>query len=140
MLRNLPVLFRCVRWSDVLILGGVPALGLAFSHRRPDLSAMLCFGFAAFLLLAHAFTLNDWADFTRGVHHANRAMLQLESRNVSPRGLLVFSFALLGLALAIFSALSLASLLLALSVAVLGIIYSHPWFNAKSTPIISTLL
>lgn len=140
MLRNLPVFFRCVRWSDVLILGGVPTLGLAFSHRTPELFVLLCFGLATFLLLAHAFTLNDWADFTQGVHHSNRAMLQLESRDISPRALHTFSLTLLAGALAIFVALSVRSLLLALSVAVLGILYSHPSLNAKSIPIVSTLL
>ena len=136
-------LFRCLRWIDVLVLEGVPLLGVAFSVGQIGALQSIplaAFALASFLLLAHVFTLNDWADFTRGVHHSNRAMLQLESRNVSPHQLSIFSGLLLAASGLIFVFLSGRCLLLASAVAMLGIFYSHPLLNAKSMPIISTVL
>ena len=136
-------LFRCIRWTDVLILEGVPILGVVFAvgpTTPAQLIPLAFFGLASFLLLAHVFTLNDWADFARGVHHSNRTMLQLERRNVPPRQLLIFSFLLLVAGVALFLFLSGLSLLLAVGIAALGIFYSHPSLNAKSMPILSTIL
>src|ERR1700682_724164 len=140
---HLAQLFRCIRWADVLILQGAPVLGIAFSIGpiiATKLIASSIFGAGSLLLVAHVFTLNDWADFRRGVHHSNRAMLQLESRNITPRLLLVFSFLLLLVSLLFFLFLSGRCLLLAVVIAALGIFYSHPALNAKSMPIVSTLL
>jgi 4-hydroxybenzoate polyprenyltransferase len=145
MLRNRRVLqlIGCIRWIDVLILLGAPVLGVAFSS-GPIMPANLVtcsiFGAASLLLVAHVFTLNDWADFARGVHHSNRAMLQLESKDITPRLLLVFSFLLLVVSILFFLFLPGRCLLLAVAVAALGISYSHPSLNAKSMPIVSTLL
>jgi len=136
-------LFRCIRWGDVIILEGVPILGVLFARGSIAMAQLVIvpfFAFACFLLLAHVFTLNDWADFTRGVHHSNLAMLQLESRNVRPRQLFIFSFLILAVSGVIFLFLSERSLLFAIAVAALGIFYSHPSLNAKSMPVISTVL
>jgi 4-hydroxybenzoate polyprenyltransferase len=140
---QLAQLLRCIRWADVLILQGAPVLGIVFSigpmtATKPIASSI--FGVGSVLLVAHVFTLNDWADFARGVHHSNRAMLQFESRNITPRLLLIFSFLLLVVSLLLFLFLSGRCLLLAVVIAVLGIFYSHPLLNAKSMPIVSTLL
>jgi len=136
-------LFRFIRWVDVMILEGVPILGVAFAEGwrvAVEPTRFLVFAFAVFFLLAHIFTLNDWADFTRGVHHSSPAMLQLEHRNATPRQLLIFSFLLLAISAGILLFLSERSLLLGVAVAALGIFYSHPSFNAKSMPIVSTLV
>ena len=136
-------LFRSIRWVDVMILEGVPILGVAFSaggQVAAELMRFLVFAFAVFLLLAHVFTLNDWADFTRGVHHSSSAMLQLERRNATPGQLLIFSFLMLTASAGILLFLSERSLLLGVAVAALGIFYSHPSLNAKSMPIVSTLV
>ena len=140
---QLPSLFRCIRWGDVAVLEGVPILGVVLSAggaATAESTKLVLFGFASFLLLAHVFTLNDWADFTRGVHHSSRAMLQLEQRNIGPRQLLMFSFLLLVASTALFVFLSWRCLFLAAAVALLGIFYSHPSLNAKSMPVISTAL
>ena len=140
---QLGALFRCIRWADVITLEGVPILGLLFSGggiSAGRLPLLICFAFACFFLLAQVFTLNDWADFTRGVHHGNRAMLQLESRNVSPRTFSIFSLLLLAIGLITFLFLSGRCFVLALAVSALGIFYSHPSLNAKSMPIVSTVV
>src|SRR5438128_2685135 len=136
-------LFRSIRWADVLILEGVPTLGLAFAIgpiTAGKLTASIFFGIASFLLLAHIFTLNDWADFSRGIHHSNRAMLQLESSNIAPRLLLIFSYLLLAASFLSFLFLPASCLLFAFVIAALGVFYSHPSLNAKSIPIVSTFL
>src|SRR2546426_12675238 len=91
-------LFRSIRWADVLILEGVPTLGLAFAIgpiTAGKLTASIFFGIASFLLLAHIFTLNDWADFSRAIHHSERAILQIESSNITSQVMLIFSYFLL---------------------------------------------
>lgn len=136
-------LFRSVRWADVLVLQGAPILGVVFSVEQmtaAKLTMSLPFGAASVLLTIHVLTLNDWADFTRGIHHSNRAMLELESRNISPRMLLVFSGSILVASLLLFLLISRNCFLFAVVVALLGIFYSHPSLNGKSMPIVSTLL
>ena len=100
----------------------------------------LIFGVGSLLLMIHVFTFNDWADFTRGVHHSNSAMLQLESRNISPRLLLMFSLISLFVSLGFFSSLSLWCGLISAGIAGLDVCYSHPAINLKSVPVVSTLV
>jgi len=132
-----------IRLGEVLVLQGAPLIGIAFSIgpiTAPKLVTSLIFAGASFLLVAHIFTLNDWADFARGVHHSNGAMSQLESRNITPPLLLLFSLLLLLASLSLFLLLSACCSLLAAGIAALGIFYSHPSLNLKSIPIVSSLL
>jgi len=132
-----------IRVGEVMVLQGAPLIGLAFSIGPitvAKIQAAIIFAAASFLLVAHVFTLNDWADFTRGLHHSNGTMSQLESKSISPRLLLSFSFLLLTVSLLFFLLLSARCFLLATAIATLGIVYSHPSLNGKSVPIISSLL
>src|SRR5215212_4449499 len=91
-------LVRSIRVREVLILQGAPFLGMAFSISQftvPKLVTAIIFIAAGFLLVAHIFTLNDWADYSRGVHHSGGAVAHLEKLNVAPPLLLFFSFLLL---------------------------------------------
>jgi 4-hydroxybenzoate polyprenyltransferase len=136
-------LFRSVRWTDVLVLQGAPVLGVVFSIGQitaAKLAMSIPFEAASVLLTIHVLTLNDWADFTRGIHHSNRAMLQLESRNITPRVFLIFSSSILVAGLLLFLLLSRICFAFAMAIALLGIFYSHPSLNGKSMPIVSTLL
>jgi 4-hydroxybenzoate polyprenyltransferase len=67
-------------------------------------------------------------------------MLQLENRNITPRHLLAFSILTLVVSVLLFLFLPERCLLLAIAIAALGVFYSHPSLNAKSMPIVSTLL
>lgn len=136
-------LYRSVRWPDVIVLQGAPLLGLAFSVgpvTSAKLTMSISFGLASLLLMIHVFTFNDWADFTRGVHHSDPATLELERSNINPQALLAFSLLQLGASYLLFLLLSERCSLLAILIAALGILYSHPSLNAKSVPIVSTLL
>ena len=54
----------CIRYGEVLILQGSPLLGMAFAVRDVTLDkvlSMLVCTLASSLLVAHVFSLNDWA-------------------------------------------------------------------------------
>ncbi|MEP7014120.1 MAG: UbiA family prenyltransferase [Verrucomicrobiota bacterium] len=132
-----------IRIGEVLVLQGAPLIGIVFSIgtiTAPKLLASLIFAAASFLLVAHIFTLNDWADFSRGLNHSNSAMSRLENKKVPPRLLFFFSLLLLMASLSLFLSLSVRCSLLAAGIATLGILYSHPLLNFKSIPIVSSLV
>ncbi len=140
---KLAALAASIRLSEVMVLQGAPLIGLAFSAApiaAEKLPAVILFAVASFFLVAHVFTLNDWADFTRGLYHSNGAMSRLESRSISPGRLLWFSISLLTTSLLLFLLLSKRCFAVATIIALLGVCYSHPSFNGKSIPIVSSLL
>ena len=136
-------LSRCIRWTDVLILEGTPVLGVAFSFgltTAPNLTRIILFLAAAFLLLVHIFTLNDWADFQHSKADTSARTIEVPCEAVSPQLLLVFSALCLVVGLLLLAFLGTRLFVLGITVAALGILYSHPRLNAKSMPILSTLL
>lgn len=136
-------LLRCIRWADVLILQGAPILGIAFSigpSAAVQRTASLFFGVASFLLVNHIFTFNDWAESIEAERENDPAVSQIKPGDISPRALFAFSFALLFASLLFFLFWSPRLFFLAAAIAASGIFYSHPSLNAKSMPIISTLL
>ena len=135
-------LLRCIRWTDVLILGGTPVLGVAFSVglTAPNLIRIILFLGAAFLLLVHIFTLNDWADSQHSKAETSARTAQAPCETISPTLLLVFSVLCLVVSLILLAFLGTRLFVLGITVAALGILYSHPRLNAKSMPILSTLL
>lgn len=138
---HLAQLFRCIRWADVLILQGAPVLGIAFSIgpiTATKLIACAIFGAGSFLLVTHVFTLNDWADSK--LAHDGRLTTRPQQINISPQLLLSFSLSTLAASLLLFLVLSPLIFLIAVTIAALGIFYSHPSLNAKGMLIVSTLL
>lgn len=130
-----------VRIGEVLLLQGTPMMGLLYSAGRFDKEKLFTTAIllaANFFLMANVFTLNDWADFARGLHHEGGAMSRLQSRNILPRWVFVFCIALLGVALALFYCISLRCYFIALIIAALGLIYSHPLINGKGIPVFSS--
>lgn len=136
-------LFRCIRWTDVLILQGAPVLGVAVSIGAispTKLIAAAIFGAGSFLLVTHIFTFNDWADSAQMGSGSGPTKSPAERAGIRPQVLLLFSLSTLVASLLVFLSLSLPLFLLAATIAALGIFYSHPSLNAKSMPIVSTLL
>lgn len=131
--------FRAIRWADVLVLQGAPILGVAFSSPKavaamPVTAAV--FAAASLLLMMHVFAFNDWADSRQREHHGAPPSRE----HMEPTVLLSFSLSLLVASLTLFLLLSPRLFSLAALIAALGIFYSHPSLNAKSMPIVSTLL
>lgn len=133
---------RCIRYRELFFLQGSPLLGVAFAlgTMRPDaMGRVSLFALAGFLLLAHTFTFNDWADFVQDQRHPEKACL-FASRDASRRELGILSFALLSVALVLFALLSHLTLVLAVLLASLGLLYSHPVTNVRGLPVASTAL
>lgn len=141
-------LLRHIRFDEVFVLQGTPLMGLAFSlgATRADKAGAVLFslkdgplliGFvlwflvASILLVAHVFTLNDWADIAHG--------LKAPDPLVSSLRLFWFSIFLLVASLLMFDFISRRVVIVGALVAALGFFYSHPNLNFKGTPIASSL-
>lgn len=109
-------------------------MGVAFSMgaiTSSNIETALVFVIGSILLVAHVFTLNDWADIAHG--------LKKPDPLVSSRRLFWFSIFLLIAALLVFGLISWRVVVLGVIVALLGFFYSHPTLNFKGTPIASSL-
>lgn len=115
-----------IRYREVLLLQGPPLMGAALSLTRWTGASLLSLGIlfcAGFLLVAHIWSLNDWVE------------LPAERRNP----VLGLSLSLLVLSLALFTCLGWTTLLIAIGVALLGFVYSHPAIDAKGRPVLSSV-
>lgn len=109
-------------------------MGAAFAAgavTTTNIETLLVFLVGSILLVAHVFTLNDWADIAHG--------LKAPDPQVSSRRLFWFSIFLLIASLLTFTLISSRVVLLGVIVAGLGFFYSHPILNFKGTPIASSL-
>src|SRR5436190_3220095 len=127
-------LLRHIRFDEVIVLQGTPLMGALFSIgavTTANLETLVVFLIGSILLVAHVFTLNDWADIAHGLKAADPL--------VSSRRLFWFSLFLLIAALLVFSLIGARVVIFGAIVAVLGFFYSHPKLNFKGTPIASSL-
>jgi 4-hydroxybenzoate polyprenyltransferase len=126
-------LLRHIRFDEVLVLQGTPLMGAAFSIASittANMETLLVFLVGSVLLVAHVFTLNDWADIAHGLKQPDPL--------VSPRRLFWFSIFLLIASLLVFVLIGSRVVVLGAIVAALGFLYSHPKLNFKGTPIASS--
>src|ERR1700736_941427 len=139
--RIFPSLFRLIRYDEVFVLQGTPLMGVAFSMgdvTTEKLRTFLLFVAASFLLVAHIFTFNDWAE-TCDLKDSNNATARTGNEDSHPRRLLLFSLFLLLASVLLFAFLPRPTLVLAVITAGLGIFYSHPVLNGKCIPIVCSL-
>lgn len=133
----------CIRYRDVVLLQGSPLLGLAFGAQGPMVehtaATTAVFALASFLLVAHVFAINDWAGIALDANDPNKAADVFVVRGVSRSGVAVFSLVLLAASLALLALLRVQTLLLGVAIAALSALYSHPAFDAKGTPVVSSL-
>ena len=126
-------LLRHIRFDEVFVLQGTPLMGVAFSIgsiTTSNLETLGVFLIGSILLVAHVFTLNDWADIAHG--------LKAPDPLVSSLRLFWFSIFLLIASLLVFVLISSRAVVLGAIVAALGFLYSHPKLNFKGTPIASS--
>src|SRR5438132_7353627 len=69
-----PLLIRAllshIRFDEVFVLQGTPFMGAAFSIAtitQTNIETLAVFLIGSILLVAHVFTLNDWADIAHGL-------------------------------------------------------------------------
>jgi 4-hydroxybenzoate polyprenyltransferase len=127
-------LLRHIRLDEVLVLQGTPLMGALFSIgaiTAANLETLAIFLIGSILLVAHVFTLNDWADIAHG--------LKAPDPLVSSLRLFWFSIFLLIASLLVFALISSGVVIFGAIVAALGFFYSHPKLNFKGTPIASSI-
>ena len=126
-------LLRHIRFDEVFVLQGTPLMGALFSigpFTTARFETLLVFLIGSILLVAHFFTLNDWADIAHG--------LKAPDPLVSSLRLFWFSILLLIASLLVFYFISIRVVILGVIVAAVGFLYSHPKLNFKGTPIASS--
>jgi 4-hydroxybenzoate polyprenyltransferase len=126
-------LLRHIRFDEVFVLQGTPLMGAAFAigaTTTTNLETLGVFLIGSILLVAHVFTLNDWADIAHG--------LKAPDPLVSSLRLFWFSIFLVIASLLVFTLISPRVVVLGAIVAALGFFYSHPKLNFKGTPIASS--
>lgn len=136
-------LFSCIRAREVALLQGPPLMGIAFSRHRfsfADAGVVSIFAIAGFLLVAHTWSLNDWADVRADEGHEGKASRVFSAKGVTPAEMLGFSLSLLAVAMALFLALKRETALLAATIACFGMLYSLPGLGGKGRPFFSSLL
>lgn len=126
-------LLRHIRFDEVFVLQGTPLMGAAFAIgaiTTASLETLAIFFAGSILLVAHVFTLNDWADIAHG--------LKAPDPLVSSLRLFWFSIFLLIASLLVFGLISSRVVILGGIVAALSFFYSHPKLDFKGTPIASS--
>jgi 4-hydroxybenzoate polyprenyltransferase len=135
-------LLSCIRFKEVLVLQGAPLMGLIFSIGHPTLhkiAVAALFGLANFFLVAHVWTLNDWADIHSDTMDRNKSLDVFTSKGIDPSSMFWFSIALLIASLSLFLFFSSGTLLIAFCIAILGFLYSFPGIYAKGTALLSSV-
>jgi 4-hydroxybenzoate polyprenyltransferase len=136
-------LLTCIRFREILLLQGPPWMGIVLSTESLDLGkipAIALFAAASFLLVAHIWSLNDWADERSDRFNPHKAGRTFASKGVSPRQMLTLSLGLLAASLGLFALLSTRTLLIAGAIAFLGTLYSLSNVDGKGTPVLSSVL
>jgi 4-hydroxybenzoate polyprenyltransferase len=131
----------CIRYKEVLVLQGSPLLGACFALggvSASNIGSLVIFSLASTLLVAHIFSLNDWAGAAADANDPNKAADVFLARGVSRREVVVLSLCLLASSLLLCTLLPGRTFLIAVVIAALGVCYSHPSVNAKGIPVISS--
>jgi 4-hydroxybenzoate polyprenyltransferase len=132
----------CIRFQDVILLQGSPLLGVAFAldEITPAAAAKTAvFAVASMLLVAHIFSLNDWAGAASDARDPNKSADVFVARGITRRAIGWLSLGLLAASMLLFAVLPGQTLIIAGAIAVLGAIYSHPSIDAKGTPVFSSV-
>jgi 4-hydroxybenzoate polyprenyltransferase len=135
-------LLGCLRYREVLVLQGAPAMGFVLAMGRPTFhkgAVGAVFAAANFCLVAHIWSLNDWADRHADCLDATKAARSFTRKGVDPAVLLGFSLALLATSLVLFALLRDTTLRMAIGLALLGFLYSCPGLHAKRMAVLSSI-
>lgn len=136
-------LLWCIRFDEVIVLQGAPLLGACFAVPNIDLAAlteimMLMVG--NLCLVAHVFVLNDWAGIDGDLRDPNRASSTFLAQGVRRSDFGALALALLALSLLLFALVSAAACLIAVAIAGLSALYSHPSVHGKGRNLFGSAL
>jgi 4-hydroxybenzoate polyprenyltransferase len=133
----------CVRIGEVLLLQGAPVIGLVLAPGTPSpvpWTTYLLFVAASVLLVAHVWTLNDWADADLDALDGNKSSQSFVRNGLTRSTIGGLSATLLLLSLGLFSLLGTRALEIAVGIAALGGVYSAPGVRAKGIVVLSSVL
>jgi 4-hydroxybenzoate polyprenyltransferase len=131
----------CIRYRDAIVLQGPPLFGVAFALRDVTMvtvGTLLVFLPASLLLVAHIFTLNDWANITQDLNDPHKAADVFLAKGISRAQIGGLCGGFLLVSLALFGCLPARTFSLAVAIAALGWLYSHPLLLAKGVPLVSS--
>jgi 4-hydroxybenzoate polyprenyltransferase len=104
----------------------------------PQIATGALFVLANFFLVAHIWTLNDWADIDVDALDRNKARTVFTGKGIAPWMMLWFSIALLLASLGLFACLAFRTFWIAVGIAFLGFVYSFPGIHAKGIVLLSS--
>jgi len=131
----------CVRYKECLVLQGTPLMGVAVSLGtigRSELHQVLIFVIASFLVIAHIFGINDWADATSDAADSNKAAKAFLSKGSSRTEVRNISLGLGVASMVLFALLPWRTFLFAVAIAILGFAYSYHIVRTKGSPVFSS--
>lgn len=136
-------ILRSLRYKDVFIFEAPALVGLAFSipGLTPATAAKtLLFFLACFLLMAQIFYFNDWSDSTSDSKVAEKIQEMHIKQGIPRQDMLVLSTVSGVASLCAFALFSNSLFIIALSILVLGVMYSfpHPRLKGKGIPLLSS--
>lgn len=135
-------LLSCIRYHEVLVLQGAPAMGCILAMEKLSLHKAvlsLVFLVADLCLVAHMWSLNDWADRHADAADESRSPSTFTHKGVDPTAMLGLSFGLLLVSLTLFACLPAATFWIAVGLVLLSVVYSFPGLHAKSIPVLASL-
>ncbi|MHC4148279.1 MAG: UbiA family prenyltransferase [Planctomycetota bacterium] len=117
-------------------------MGIAFSLKTfttVEVTHVVLFAVASFLLVAYVFALNDWVDITADSNDFNKSAKAFPAKGTSQSDMRNLSLGLGALSLFLFSLLPFRTFLIAVAIAALGFVYSHPVVRTKCSPLVSSV-
>jgi 4-hydroxybenzoate polyprenyltransferase len=136
-------LLSCIRFDEVCVLQGAPLFGVLFSIGTLTKSSLLMLAVlisGSLSLVAHVFVLNDWSGIHGDARDPNRAKRTFAARGVSRTEFGYLAIVLLALSLSLFSLVGTVSVVIALAIAGVSLLYSAPAFHVKGLPVWNSAL
>src|SRR5262249_23700740 len=130
-----------IRFRESLLLQGAPLLGALFATGRatPErLATLALFAAASFLLVAHVFLMNDWAGMTSDLRDPHRKAATLAADGIARRAVADLGILFLLVSLLLFALVGERTLLIAMGIAFLSVLYSLPNPSGKGVPLLSS--
>ena len=136
-------LLSCIRFDEVLVLQGSPLLGALFSIGRlitENVLALSVLAIGSCCLVAHVFVLNDWSEMSTDIRDPNRSTRVFAAKGIGRTGIGYLWMALLAISLLMLSLLGSRTMVIALAIAGLSLLYSAPVFHMKGVPLLGSAL
>ena len=133
---------RCIRFDEVVVLQGAPALGAVFAMGVPEWSdavPLLAFGAGSCALVAHVFLFNDLSGVAHDLNDPRRTEAVFVRRGVGTSMVGALAVALLVVSAALLGVVGARTVLIAMAIAALSALYSGRRWHMKGVAVGSTV-